>query len=138
MKNFPSRERGRQAGFTLLELMLWLRILTVGVMAAFTGQVNSLALISSSDETRIAVVDLSSAMETLVAQGPDNSVDLYPAGQPLPMFDSLHLSDQQIVPNYLNFTGGALPEILDVELICSWSDFQGRDRSLRLVSAIGR
>ena len=129
---------GERSGFTLLELMFALTILSVGVMAAFSGQMNSMSLISSSDETRLAVMDLSAAMETLIARGPDQCVATYPAGQPLDTYDSLHLIDQAIVPSYPGYAGGPVPDVLQVELVCTWTDFEGRTRSLDLASAIVR
>ena len=138
MKLSTAKNRRPKGGFTLLELMFALTILSIGVMAAFSGQVNSMNLISSSDETRFAVMDLATAMESLVARGPDASVAQFPPGQPLPGFDSLHLIDQQIVPVYGNLVGGLVPEVLQVTLVCSWTDFEGRDRQLDLSSAMVR
>ncbi len=138
MKSSTCKQRLQKGGFTLLELMFALTILSVGVMAAFSGQVNSMNLISSSDETRFAVMDLAAAMESIVARGPDSAVALFPPDQPLPGFDSLHLIDQQIVPDYTNLVGGLVPDVLQVTLICSWTDFEGRRRSLDLSSAMVR
>lgn len=129
---------GHEAGFSLLEMMFAMTILSIGVMAAFSGQMNSMSLIESSDETRLAVMDLRAAMETLIARGPDDCVDQYPPGQPIDTFDSLHLIDQSIVANYPGYLGGSVPDVLEVELVCTWTDFEGRRRMLDLESAIVR
>ncbi len=128
----------RRRGFSMLELMFALTILSVGVMAAFSGQVNSLNLLSSSEETRSAVMDLQSALESILARGPDDAVATFPPGQPMNAYSSLHMLDQQIVPTYPNFAGGTIPDVLQVVVTCTWTDFEGRPRDLDLASVMVR
>ena len=132
------RRRSTRSGFSLLELMFSLTILSIGVMAAFSGQMNSLNLVSSSEETRFAMMDLQSAMETILSLEPDTIVEDYPEGEAIGQYAELHLTDQVIVPDFPEWSGGFVPDTLEVVLTCTWTDFEGRQRSLSLASAVVR
>lgn len=133
----------RRAGFSLLELMFAMSILTVGVMASFSSQVGSMELMRSSRETQTATADLRAAMEDLLTRTPDFLVEHasspYKPGESVAAFDDLHLSDQRIVATYPNWEeGDAAPDPLQIVLTCTWSDYEGRERELVLRTVLSR
>lgn len=137
--------RGRartRAGFSLLELMFAMSILTVGVMAAFSSQVGSMELMRSSRETQTASADLRAAMEDLLTRTPEFLVghpnSPFRPGIPVAQYDGLHLSDESIVATYPNYAGDTVPDILQVQLICTWTDYEGRERELQLITALSQ
>jgi prepilin-type N-terminal cleavage/methylation domain-containing protein len=140
------RQRGRgrhDAGFSLLELMFAMSILTVGVMASFSSQVGSMGLMRTSRETQVATLDLRSAMEDLLTRTPDFLVEHvsspYLPGESVEAFDDRHLSNQRIVATYPNWTEGSpVPDPLQVVLTCTWNDFEGRERQLALRTVLSR
>lgn len=118
-------------------------ILTVGVMAAFSSQVGSMELMRSSRETQTASADLRAAMEDLLTRTPaflvEHPQSPFLPGQSIAPFEDLHLSDQRIVTRYPNYTaGGAVPSILQIALECTWTDYEGRERDLGLVTALSQ
>lgn len=140
------RHRGRarkRAGFSLLELMFAMSILTVGVMAAFSSQVGSMELMRSSRETQTASADLRAAMEDLLTRTAEFLVE-HPSSPYLPgvsiaEYEDLHLTGQRIVTSYPNYEEGEdVPEILQVRLTCTWTDYEGRERDLDLVTALSQ
>lgn len=136
--NRPCNPRNRKRGFTLMELMIAITILLVAVLSTFVSQLSSHNLIRTSRETNSAIADLQAAMERVLLR-PADQIPLagaanYPPGQPIAMFDGLHLSGETIVPSYPGFAGGAVPDPLPIVLTLAWNDFKGRPRTMRLAS----
>lgn len=131
-------ERGT-AGFTLVELMVAIGVLLVASMAAFSSQLASLNLMKTSRETDTAMAELQSAMEQVLAKPlavlaeADGDAEL-PDGAQLADFNDRNLTDERMVVTYPGYTGGDVPDPLTITLTVSWSDFQGRSRSLELTS----
>ncbi|MEZ5976837.1 MAG: prepilin-type N-terminal cleavage/methylation domain-containing protein [Planctomycetota bacterium] len=140
----PVRGRNRASGgFSLLELMFAMTILTVGVMAAFSSQIGSAGLMRTSRETQTAVADLRAAMEDLLTRTPDFLVEHanspYRPGESVAAYEDLHLSEQRIVASYPEYTAGDdVPDPLAVVLTCTWEDFEGRERSLALRTVLSK
>ena len=142
MELLDRQESRKSAGFSLLELMLALSILTVAIGAAFSGQVGSSKLLKTSAETRVALQDLRTAMEDIMAvanpAGLPLAGSLYQAGQPVTAYESLHLRDQRLVATYPNYTGGIVPDSLQVRLTMTWLDANGNARLQDLVTVVTR
>ncbi len=133
------RASGSRSGFSLLELMFAVTILVIGVMGAFTTQLGSLGVITTGQETSKATMELQAAMESVLVVDPDDVVDIFPPGQPIPAFADRNLRNETMVPTYPNYAGvGPIPSTLDVRLTVTWDDFEGRGRSLRLNTAVAR
>lgn len=135
-------ELGQRSGFSLLELMFALSILAVAIGAAFSGQVGSSKLLETSAETRIALQDLRTAMEDILASPTPEDLPLvgspYQAGQPVQAYEGLHLRDQRLVATYPNYTGGTVPDSLQVRLTMTWLDANGNARLQDLVTVVTR
>jgi prepilin-type N-terminal cleavage/methylation domain-containing protein len=133
------RQDGLEGGFSLLELMFAITILVIGVMGAFTTQLGSLGVITAGQETSKATMELQAAMESLLVSDPDDMVVDFPADVPIPAFTDRNLRNELMVPSYPNWDGiGPIPSSLDVRLTLTWDDFEGRQRSLRLNTAVTR
>lgn len=131
--------RGR-AGFTLLEVLFATGILLVALSAAVSGQLVSLGLVRTARESNTAIAELSAAMESVLAQPLDSipSAAGFPEGAPIAAFTDRALRDQRIVPDYPNHAGGAAPDVLQVVLTLSYTDWAGRPAQLRLASMKAR
>ena len=130
-----SRRPRARAGFTLLELVFALSVLSFALVSAFASQLGSLDLIRASRETSIASADMQAAFERVYTlqldQLPLAGSD-FEAGQPVADFEGLHLQDQRLIATYPTWAGGAaaVPDPLEVVLTMTWSDFDGRPRRL--------
>jgi len=123
-----------RAGFSLLELMIAVVLLTLGVLSAFYGQVSSLNLLRAARERNTAMSDLEACMETILSE-PLASIPVnFPADVSVPAFDGLNLTAQQLVPTYPGFAGGPVPEPLEIRLTATWNDWRGRPQAIRLAS----
>ena len=133
----PRILHAERAGFSLLELMVATVVLLLGILGALVVQTATRDLSQTGHETNLAVSDLAAGMEevllTPLAEIP-GATGRYPADVPLAQFSDLHLSGQRIVPTYPNFTGAEVPDPLEIVLTCTWSDFAGRARSIRLTT----
>ncbi|HKX45399.1 MAG TPA: type II secretion system protein [Planctomycetota bacterium] len=128
------RPRAR-SGFTLLELVFALSVLSFALVSAFASQLGSLDLIRASRETSIASADMQAAFERVYTLQKDDLPQPgseFEAGQPVAAFEGLHLQDQRVVATYPTWAGGmaAVPDPLEVVLTMTWSDFDGRERRL--------
>ncbi len=130
-------DRGRRAGFTLIELMIAITVLLVAVLGTFTSQLKARELLQTSRETTIAMADLQGAMEQVLLR----PVDLLPIAssayaddQPIAAYTNLHLPNQLIVADYPGYSGGAIPDPLPIVLTMTWTDPRGRPRSKTLRS----
>lgn len=131
--------RGSRRGFSLIELMIAITVLTVAVLATFITQLSSHNLLRTSRETNMAVADAHAAMEALLLVSPMSSLPVagstYAAGQPIAAFNGLHLSNERVVVTYPNYVaGGVVPDPLEIVVEVRWSDFAGRSRRLRIAS----
>lgn len=134
-----SRERppAAQRGFTLVELMIAITILTIAVMATFVTQLGANNLMRQSRQTNTAMADLEAAMEEILIL-PCDQIPLagggYPPAVAIGAFTNLHLSGETIVPTYPGYAGVTVPDPLQVVLTCTFNDPKGRQRIIRLAS----
>ncbi len=97
-------------------------------------------LVSTSRETDTAMTDLQACMESILTVQTDNIPlvsSLYADGQNIAGFDNL--TDQTMVATYPGFPTGSddprdTPDPLEIVLTTTWSDYQGRTRSVTLTS----
>jgi len=136
------RAVGNRAGLSLLELMFALTIMAVGVLAAFSSQVGSVDLLRSSRENDSAMTQLRAAMEDVLSVPPANLPTTYINGSVLAKpefnYNPLGLSNFQIRVEYPGVALPFVPDPLEVRLIATWDDFQGRDREGRLSTVVVR
>jgi hypothetical protein len=122
--------------------MFALSILAVAIGAAFSGQLGSSNLLKTSAESRIALQDLRTAAEAILASPTPEDLPLagspYQAGIPVAAFEGLHLRDQRLVVTYPNFNGGSVPNTLHVLMTMTWTDADGTPRLQDLLTAVTR
>ena len=137
---FPTRGAvSRQAGFTLVELTIAIAILLIGALAAFATQVMSGQIIDSSEEVTIVVADLEMCMEEMLLQSADDMPIAYPEGVEVPGYEGLHIRNEDLIPNYLNWSAGEpIPDLLEIELTATWLDGAGRVQRQSLLTAKAR
>ena len=131
--------RGVTGGFTLLELMFALTIMSVGVMAAFMSQMGSMSLMRTAEEQEIILTDLQACVEEMLSLNPEDlplSSSDYTDGEPIAAYEELHLRGQRIVATYPEFSGVVVPDPLVIRLSASWTDFEGQPRTMSLVTAV--
>lgn len=132
-----SARRIRRKGFTLVELMIAITVMSLAVLTTFTSQLEAHSLVRQSGETNTAMADLQSAMEQVLILQVDQipiPASRFRADTEVASFSSLHLRNEAIVSTYPGYTGGSVPDPLQIVLTCTWNDFKGRQRSLRLAS----
>lgn len=123
------------AGFSLLELTVAIGVLLVSTLAAFSSQVQSFVLIESSRDAAVAMTDLEVCMEDVLARTADEIPAVFPAGEPIPGFEGLHLNAERIVPAYPGLEeGGAAPDPLQIDLVATWTDRRNRAKTMRLTT----
>lgn len=126
----------RQAGFTVLELMVAISVLLVATLTALSSQVTSMNLMRTSRETNTAMSDLQAAMEQLLlvpaADLPEHGD--FGEGLSITAFDGLHLAGERIVVTYPGYDGATVPDPLPIVLTLGWNDYAGRPRDLTLRS----
>ena len=131
-----ARPRSSAAGgFSLLELTVAIGVLLVATLAAFSSQVQSFVLIESSRDAAVAMTDLEVCMEDVLARTADEIPAVFPAGEPIPGFEGLHLNAERIVPAYPGLEeGGAAPDPLQIDLVATWNDRRKRAKTMRLTT----
>ena len=137
----PPSQRSRQAGVTMIEMLIAIGVLLVAVMGAYSSQVTSMRLVDQSRERAVALSDLEACMEEVMSTASDTLPvpgSTFEHGQPVASYEELHLRDERIVATYPEFTGGDVPDPLVVRLSASWTDFDGHPRTMDLVTAVTR
>ena len=123
----------RAGGFTMVEMIVAITVLLIAVLSTSVAQIAALRLQDGAKETNVALADLESAMESVMAM----SIDTIPidgsrfeAGQPVAAYEGLHLRDQRIVTTYPGYTlGGVVPDPLPIVMTTTWTDRRGAQRS---------
>jgi len=124
-----------EAGFTVVELLVAIGVLLVAVLASFSSQLTSLNLMGTSRETNVAMTDLRTAMEDVMAVHVTNIPLQFPEGAPMGAYTDANLTNERIVPSYPGLTTN--PEAADplnIVLTITWNDFRGRPRTLELAT----
>lgn len=118
--------------------MVAIVVLSIVWGGAMASQLVAGDLVQTGRETAVASSDLQTCMERMLLEP---TVDLprpgsaFEHGQPVALFEELHLSSQRIVATYPGYTpGGDVPDPLTIRLTLTWLDFKGRPRTLRLDS----
>lgn len=134
------RRASRTAGFTLLEVMFATGVLFVTMMAAVSSQVVSLGLVRTARENNAAIGELAAAMEEVLATQIDSipMANRYPEGNAIAGFEERRLRDERIVPDYPNHVAGPVPDVLEIVLTLTYTDWAGRPAQMRLASMKAR
>lgn len=127
---------------TLIELMITITILVVVWAGAMSSQMAASDLVMTGRETGIASADLQSCMERLLSM-PHGQIPIagseFEDGEPVELYEDLHLSNQRIVATYPGYVAGApVPDPLAVVITLTWNDFEGRPRTMQLSSMRGQ
>jgi len=136
------RRMDRRAGLTLVEIVMALGVLLVAVMGAFSSPATSSNLITVSNETDIAMVDLQACMEQLLTLSSDvipiPGSD-YEQGLPVAQYVDLNLQNESIVATYPGYVvGQPVPDPLEIQLTITWNDYGTRTRTDTLTSVKSR
>lgn len=126
------------AGFTMVELMVAIAVLLVAVMTAFSTQLTSMNLMTTSRETNFAAAELQACMEQVLLL-PTSKIPIqeseFAAGRPVARYTDLNLQNEEIVATYPGYVaGGPIPDPLPIVLTITWTDGQGRARNMMLRS----
>jgi hypothetical protein len=124
----------------LLEVLFATGVLFVTLMSAVAGQLTAIDLARTAREQNTAISELAAAMEEVLAE-PIDSIPLaagFPEGQAIAAYDDRRLRDESIVPDYPNHAGGPVPDVLQVVLTMTYTDWSGRPAQMRLASLRAR
>jgi type II secretory pathway pseudopilin PulG len=124
----------------MMELMVAIGVLLVAVVSAFSSQLTSMNLVSTSRETDTAVTDLQACMESILTLQTDTiplASSPYADGVQIAGYDTL--ADERMIATYPGFPTGSddksdVPDPLEIVLTLTWDDFQGRPRFVTLTS----
>jgi hypothetical protein len=127
---------------TLIELMITITILIVVWGGAMSSQLAASDLVMTGRETSIASVDLQSCMERILSTS-HGEIPLagseFEEGQPIQLYEELHLQDQRLVATYPGYVvGQTVPDPLTIVLRATWNDFDGRPRTMQLSTIKGQ
>ncbi len=127
--------RSACAGVTLVELMVAMVVLLIATLATLASELTSLNLTKSSRASNIAMADLSATMEKMLSD-PANQIPItYPPGTPLAAYANPNLNNGSIIVNYPGYVAGStVPDPLEINLVMTYTDYVGRQKSLRLSS----
>jgi prepilin-type N-terminal cleavage/methylation domain-containing protein len=137
-----SSVRRSQGGFTILELMFAITVMLIGLAAAFGGQVGTRNVVRQSRETQLALTQLETVAEAIIAEVPDKlpvAGSAYAHGQEVALPTEVGLRDLAVICTYPGYTAGSpVPNPLQVHIEVTWTDFQGRRRDLSLDTAVSQ
>lgn len=115
--------------------MVAISVILVTIAGTLASQLSSKRLNMTSAETSAAMSDLQACMEQVLLL-PIEEIPIagseFEANQAVAQYDELHLTREAIVATYPDYTGGAVPDPLEIVLTISWRDHRGGTRSLQL------
>lgn len=123
----------------MVEMLIAIGVFLVAVVAAFSSQLASMGVVSTSRETSVAGSELQAAMEEMLVLQLQRIPRDFPAGQEIPRYAGRNLQDERIVPTYPGLTDlDDPPNPLQIVLELSWSDGAGRTRTSTLATTKAR
>lgn len=133
----PRRSPQPRAGFTVVEVLVAVVVLSVAILGSVGAQVSARKLLRTSLETDAAITALESAAEVLLLEPRARVPDVHPEGVAL-VVGEFGLADLAVVPTYPNRVAGApQPPALEIRLTATWTTFDRGRRTLSLATAKG-
>ena len=134
-----SRRANSRSGFSLVELVIASGVLLVVSLAGYSAQIRSGSLIDSSQGRAIAMADLETCMEDILAESTGLIPGTFPENTSVAAYNDFHLMNERITPSYPGLTGsGPVPDPLMVVLTATWISGSGHVQTLRLATAKAR
>ncbi|MDF1838837.1 MAG: type II secretion system protein [Planctomycetota bacterium] len=140
MKCLPpnSTASSPQAGFSLLELLIAIAVLSVSLVPALQSSIGSQRLSDQAEETRIAVAVLEEARLQLHGATPEDLTDAggaFAVGQALNVAAALDASAVTYdLPNWV--AGDPVPAVLPFRVTVAWTSAMDQPRTMTIVDAI--
>ncbi|MCP5022391.1 MAG: type II secretion system protein [bacterium] len=129
---------GSLSGFSMLELLISIAILSVALVPALQSSIGSQRLSDQAQETRIAIAVLTEARLLLHGATPE---DLTDAGGTFVIGQDLNINaalDGSVVtydlPNWV--AGDTVPSVLPFRLTVTWTSAMDQQASMTIVDAI--
>lgn len=136
----PEPRLERRAGFSLLEVMIALGILTVGVLAATSGQILAMRTSSTSRTQALAMHLAEQQMEAFRGMSAADVKDLvdvpgYPNDPANPIDpDPADAQPMQFARRWLVQPDTPEPDVITVTVEVDWTDVRGATRTVRVQS----
>jgi prepilin-type N-terminal cleavage/methylation domain-containing protein len=124
----PSR---RARGFTLLEMVISMAVLSVGALSIYQSVLSYQDLSRLAHDRNVAIFDLETAVEDIQSTPFANIVSRFPHGQRIPKFESLHLPRERITVRYADPSA----DPLFITLTATWRDIKARTVSESVTTA---
>jgi hypothetical protein len=121
--------------------MIAIGVMLVGIAAAFGGQVRTQDLMRQSRETQLALTQVEVVAESIISQVPSDlpASQGWGHGQVVDLPTQVPLRNLQVVCTYPDYDPLAeVPNPLEVRIEASWTDFEGRQRSIHLATAVSQ
>ena len=128
---FTSRRRRSLRGFTLLEVVIAMALLSVGALSIYQAIISYQDLSRLAHERNIAYFDLETAIEDVQSTPFNNIVTRFPNNQRIPKFEALHLPRERIAVRYTN----PAADPLYITVTVTWRDIKARLVSESLMTA---
>lgn len=118
-------------------------VMTIGLVAAFGGQIGTNKVMRQSRETQLVLSRLEALMEYAHSQKaddlPEGEDSVLQHGVPVVLDDDMGLRDLVVITTYEGFDAGEVPpDPLFFRIEATWTDFERRERSLSVASVVTR
>lgn len=130
--NRVPRSSSAKSGFSLVEVCAAVVLFTIIVSGVLASQAASINLTRTARDTSVATADAQAALEEVLLQPMDAMPGQYPAGAGIPRFEGLHLFNEEVLVQYPNMPGVAIPDPLEIRVVVNWTDYGGRSRTISL------
>lgn len=134
----PPAHRRSRSGFSLVEVLIGVTILSIAMLGAFSAHVAADRLTRESEEKEIARGILESAMQRVLLEGAADLAagNTFVPGQPVAVPETGLLEGAVLTLQTPGYTfGDPAPTVLAVRLDLTWTSDSGIARSLSMTSA---
>lgn len=109
----------RDAGLSLVEIMLALTVLTVVIVTLFGAFLSGHTLSRVNKDKHRALMDTTALMEQMAMIPIGNLGATFPDSTDIPEFNDLHVPDQRVQVQYANNNPDARP--LEFQVVSTWT-----------------